>query len=113
MSTDSNPSFEPVGDPTPRRLFLAEPGWRVGMKDGSTREFCYMMAPAQDYYHRLYDGEFYLQRGDERLCLACAERRGLIRFEPKGLRDPINAMEYDVDESATGIELHLHDEIDR
>ena len=53
-----------------------EPGWRVEMKVGNERAFCYMMAPGQDYYHRFYDGEIYLKRGDERICMACAQRRG-------------------------------------
>ena len=39
-----------------------------------------MMAPGQDYYHRLLDGEIYLVRDDEKLCLACAERRGLLSY---------------------------------
>jgi hypothetical protein len=26
-------------------------------------------------------------RGDEKLCLACAERRGLLSYEPRTLRE--------------------------
>ncbi len=59
-----------------------EPGWRVGQKLGNDREFCYMMAPGQDYYHRVYDGEIVVLRGDERLCLACAERAGAYSRSP-------------------------------
>lgn len=97
---------DPVDDPTPRRLFLHEPGWRVSLKVGSQREFCYMMNPGQDYYHRLHDGEVYLQRGDgeERLCLACAERRGLLSLEPKGLREPLGSFIFDVESSTIEIE---------
>lgn len=72
------------------RLYVFEPGWRVSIKRGSTREFCYQMAPGQDYYHRLNDGELYLHHHEERLCLACAMRRGLIAFEPRRLRNPID-----------------------
>ncbi len=72
------------------RLYVFEAGWRVSIKRGSHREFCYQMAPGQDYYHRLFDGEIYLQHHDEKLCLACATRRGLIAFEPRGLRNPID-----------------------
>lgn len=79
--------------PAPQRLFLFEPGWGVGLKVGSERVFCYMMAPGQDYYHRLLDGEIYLYHGDTRLCLACAERRGLLSSEPKGLREPLIALD--------------------
>lgn len=72
------------------RLFVFEPGWRVSIKRGSEREFCYQMAPGQDYYHRLHDGEIYLHHVEERLCLACAIRRGLVSFEPRRLRNPID-----------------------
>lgn len=91
----------------PRRLFLHEPGWRITQKLGSQREFCYTMAPGQDYYHRLQDGEIYLQRGDgeERLCVACAERRGLISFMPKGLREPLGSLVFDIESAEAEIEL--------
>jgi len=72
------------------RLYVFEPGWRVSIKRDSSREFCHAMAPGQDYYHRLLDGELYLHHGDERLCLACATRRGVIAFGPRQLRNPID-----------------------
>src|SRR6478609_9064490 len=68
-----------------QRMYLHEPGWSVSLKVGSERVFCYQMAPGQDYYHRLLDGEIYVHHNDERLCLACAHRRGLITYEPRGL----------------------------
>jgi hypothetical protein len=73
----------------PRRMFVFERGWSVGMKTGSHRELCHMMAPGQDFYHRLGDGEVYVQQNTEKLCLACAFRRGLIAFEPKQLRESV------------------------
>ena len=69
----------------PRRLFLREPGWRVALKVGSERAFCYMMEPGKDYYHRLLDGEIFVYHDDERICLACAVRRGLLSYEARGL----------------------------
>src|SRR5438105_1866588 len=74
---------------SPRRLFLFESGWRIELKSGSDREFCYMMAPGQDYYHRLLDGEIYLARSDEKLCLACAQRRGLLSYQPRTLGESV------------------------
>ena len=74
-----------------RRVFVHEPGWRIGHKVGSAREFCYMMAPGQDYYHRLLDGEVYVYNNEERLCFACAERRGLLGHEARGLRPAVGA----------------------
>jgi hypothetical protein len=80
------PPEEPTASEQAQRLFLFEPGWGVGLKVGSERVFCYMMAPGQDYYHRLLDGELYVYHRDERLCFACAQRRGLLSFEPRALR---------------------------
>ncbi len=80
-----------------RRMFIHEAGWRVGIKSGSTRELCYMIAPGQDFYHRLLDGEMFLVRDGERLCLSCAGRRGLISFESKHLRDSIVSVPADLD----------------
>jgi len=91
MDDNANTNPAPMNPETPashpRRLFLYENGWRVEMKTGSEREFCYMTAPGQDYYHRLLDGELYLTRSEEKLCFACAERRGLLSYEPRTLRE--------------------------
>ena len=95
-----NTEPEPTSPPAPRRLFVFESGWRIAHKEGSERVFCHAMAPGQDYYHRLLDGEVYLTRGDERLCLACAERRGLIAYEPRGLREPL--IPFDDDDPSPG-----------
>jgi hypothetical protein len=102
----SLPSEDAVIAPS-RRMFIFEPGWRVGVKSGSTRELCYMVAPGQDYYHRLLDGEVFLVRDGERLCLACASRRGLISFEPKQLRDAIVSVPADLE--AMPLELDWRD----
>ena len=82
---------------TPRRLFLHEPRWRVVLKIGSVREFCYQMAPGEEYYHRLLDGEIYVQSGDEKICLACAERRGMLCYEPKALKEGLIPLDMNVD----------------
>lgn len=71
------------------RLFVREPGWRVGHKATSEREFCSNIAPGEDIHHRLGQGELYVASGDERLCLPCADRRGLLDFGPKVLRPPM------------------------
>jgi len=84
--TVSPPVENTTSRKSPSRLYVFEPGWRVSIKQGSHREFCYMMAPGQDYYHRLLDGELFLYHGDERLCLSCAVRRGIIAFEPRWSR---------------------------
>ena len=73
----------------PRRMYLFEPGWMIFVKTGNAREYCHMMTPGQDFYHRLLDGEICVARDEERLCLACAMRRGLIAGGPKRLREAV------------------------
>lgn len=103
--TDSHPQGPP--SLSQRRVYVFEPGWGVGLKIGCERVFCYAMAPGQDYYHRLLDGEIYVVHDAERLCLACAERRGLISFEARGLREsllPIDLLDdaaFDADDGST------------
>jgi len=92
-------------DCEPRRLFLREPGWRVHLKSDSQREFCYAAAPGQDYYHRLQMGEVFVALGEEKLCIPCATRRGLIEHEPRFLRDPIDPITLDAEGSITAFEL--------
>jgi hypothetical protein len=82
----SSPEREQADDTTLQsRLFLLESGWRVVIKTDSQRAFCFMMAPGQDFYHSLLDGEIFLQRGEQRFCMACAVRRGLVALRPKQL----------------------------
>ena len=108
-SSNLGPSEEGIKSPAPeggnggRRIFLNEPGWRVGQKVGSEKMFCFVMAPGQDFYHRLLDGEVYVYNAEERLCLACAERRALLSFEPKSLRGP--ALDADLDVSPNPFEV--------
>ena len=87
------------------RVFLREPGWQVGFKVGSERTFCYMTAPGEDFYHRLMDGEIILFRGDEKLCLPCAERRGLLSFTSRPLRDKPAELELDAPRGEPGYEV--------
>jgi hypothetical protein len=81
---DSHDGEEPT---LVRRLFVFEGGWQASVKTGSHREFCHMMAPGQEFYHRLVDGEIFLVRDSEKVCLPCAARRGLVAIERKTLRD--------------------------
>lgn len=83
-----------VQDPKTPRLFLRESGWQVALKVGSDRLFCYMTHPGDKYYHRIMDGEIHLIRDDEKICLPCAERRGLLAFSPKPLREPSPAIQF-------------------
>ncbi|MDB5350747.1 MAG: hypothetical protein JWN86_1994 [Planctomycetota bacterium] len=80
------------------RVFLREPGWHISQRVGSEKTFCYQMAPGEEFYHRLLDGEVIVSRGEEKLCLPCAERRGLLTFLPKPLRDQLAGVDIEVTE---------------
>ncbi len=97
-------SQESAGMTAPR-LFLFEPGWQIVRKSGSEREFCYTIAPGEDFYHRLLDGEIYLYRADEKVCMPCAARRGLLTSAPKGLREPLPGVNLAIDEMLTEFEV--------
>ncbi len=83
--------------PPLRRMYLAEPGWQISVKSGYAKEFCYMMMPGQDFYHRLLDGEIYVHRHEEKLCLCCAVRRGLLVAEPRRLREAVVPLPVDAE----------------
>lgn len=97
-SKTQKPLIEALRTP---RLFLRESGWRVTLKIGSERLFCYMTQPGETHYHRIVDGEIHLMRDDEKICLPCAERRGLLAFEPKRLREPSAAIDFLMDQIGT------------
>ncbi len=79
--------LDPGSSSQPSRMYVHESGWQISIKRGSDRVFCHLMEPEQDYYHRLVDGEIYLHQADDRICLSCAVRRGIIATEPRRLRD--------------------------
>ncbi len=61
-----------------RRLYAPfSDGWSVRIKTGQ-REFCHYRQPGEEWFHILINGELYLQRGSERICLNCAHRQGIL-----------------------------------
>jgi hypothetical protein len=98
------------GDANPRRLYLKEPGWRVAQKTDSEKAYCYMMTPGQDYYHRILEGEIYFYHGTERLCAACAGRRGLLSHEAKPLREPLDTIDFNAVGLASEFDLKAPDD---
>jgi hypothetical protein len=87
MSAGESPS-------NPDRIYLHETGWQVGLKSGSERVFCHTANPGEDFYHRFADGEVFFQRDEERICAACALRRGVITHEPKLLPQFVDPREF-------------------
>ncbi len=95
----------PSENPPLPRMFLREPGWQVALKVGSERVFCYVTNPGEDFYHRLLDGEIYLFRGEEKVCLPCASRQGFLDHEPRILRDPNRGLDVDMPNDAQNYPL--------
>lgn len=61
------------------RLFVPAPeGFSARIKQGWEKEYCYLQNPGEDYFHLILKGEIYLERGNEKYCLRCARRHGLI-----------------------------------
>ncbi len=61
-----------------RRLYFPDSeGWEFRVKSGS-REYCSHRNPGEDWFHLLLDGELFLQFGEEKVCLNCAVRSGLL-----------------------------------
>lgn len=64
------------------RLYVPSPeGWTARIKQGWEKEYCYLQRPGEDHFHLILNGEIYLEHGNERYCLSCALRHGLITTE--------------------------------
>ncbi len=67
-----------VVGPSDYRLYIPHnDGWTGRVKADSTREYCYMKNPGEDYHHLIVSGEIFLQRDHEKVCLNCAMRSGI------------------------------------
>ena len=61
-----------------RRLYFPDSdGWTFRVKSGP-REFCSHRNPGEEWFHLLLDGELFLQFDEEKVCLNCAYRNGLL-----------------------------------
>lgn len=63
------------------RLYATSTDLQVVIKHDWTRECCYEKRPGEDFFHNILGGEIYIKRGTEKLCLACAARKGLVSTE--------------------------------
>lgn len=52
--------------------------WQAHIKPDSEKMHCYQKNPGEDFFHTIAKGEIYLVGGDEKLCLRCALRRGVV-----------------------------------
>lgn len=61
-----------------RRLYFPDSeGWEFRVKSGP-RDYCSHRNPGEEWFHLLLDGELFLQFGEEKICLNCAVRSGLL-----------------------------------
>ena len=74
---------EPPAERVPDvRLYIPEPKvWTARVKMNWEKEYCYARFPGQDYLHLLLSGEIFLESKDERLCLTCALRKGVVTVD--------------------------------
>lgn len=52
--------------------------WTVRVLTKTDRQYCHQHAPGEDYFHLIAPGEIYVEGDEEKLCLNCAFRRGII-----------------------------------
>ena len=65
--------------PEERRLYVPHPqDWTIRVKPGFDREYCHAKTPGEDHYHLLMGGEVLLDNGEQKYCLNCALRLGLV-----------------------------------
>jgi hypothetical protein len=83
VSEFPTPAGSPSGDQPPDiRLYVPESKvWTARVKSNWEKEYCYAKFPGQDYLHLLLSGEIFLESKDERLCLTCALRRGVVTVD--------------------------------
>lgn len=68
--------------PDDARLYVPHnDGWGAAVKSNSTKEYCYVKSPGDEAFHLLVSGEIYLVKGNEKVCLECALRQGLITHD--------------------------------
>lgn len=62
-----------------QRLYVPQSNLcRVTMKADWAKEYCFLQNPGDDHFHLLVHGEVFVQKGDDRYCLNCALRLGLV-----------------------------------
>lgn len=78
MTDDLELPPTPADDTPDVRLYVVEPDWQAHVKPTSERMYCYLKNPHEDFFHLILAGEIYLEFNDEKLCLRCAFRRGVV-----------------------------------
>lgn len=64
------------------RLYVQQSGLcRVVTKTDWNKEYCFLQHPGENHFHLLVHGEVFVQKADERYCLNCAFRLGLVTHD--------------------------------
>ncbi|MEZ6047116.1 MAG: hypothetical protein R3C11_16355 [Planctomycetaceae bacterium] len=70
---------EDPGQQDEMRLYLHEgDSWDAAVKHGWEKEYCYAKNPGEDFFHLILSGEIYVHKGNEKFCLNCALRHGVV-----------------------------------
>lgn len=73
------PAFDATRD---CRLYVPNPeGWQARVKQGWEKLYCYSKFAGEDHFHLILNGELFLESAEEKLCLTCALRRGLLTLD--------------------------------
>jgi len=69
-----------MSDDTPdTRLYVTDArDWEAHVKHDSAKIYCYQKNPGEEFFHLIVNGEIYLTKGDEKFCLRCALRDGVV-----------------------------------
>jgi hypothetical protein len=72
-------SADPGDDVPDVRLYVTDAlEWQTRVKHDSEKQYCYQKNPGEEFFHLIVNGEIYLARGDEKYCLRCALRDGIV-----------------------------------
>lgn len=52
--------------------------WSLRVMTSHGREYCHAKFPGEMHYHMLVGGEAYLDNGEQKYCLECGHRLGLV-----------------------------------
>ncbi|QDT32402.1 hypothetical protein [Thalassoglobus polymorphus] len=64
------------------RLYVPYPeGWKAHIKQGWEKQYCYAKNEGEDFFHLILNGEIFLVHGDEKYCLNCAMKQGILTSE--------------------------------
>ncbi len=74
----SNNGHSSAGQQDNRLYVINVEDWTASVKLNWDKEYCFQKKPGEDYFHLLLCGEIFVQTGDEKYCLNCAFRRGIV-----------------------------------